>query len=67
MSYAHLILDEGSKVEILYQEGYETIHNAQLISRHRTAIYRELKRCPANQYQAQNTQEVANQRARHKG
>ncbi|TLQ40163.1 hypothetical protein FEZ33_09215 [Ruoffia tabacinasalis] len=46
---------------------YKINHIAQLIGRHRSTVYRELKRCPANQYIAQDTQEVANQSARHKG
>lgn len=67
MSYAHLTIEERSKIEILYQEGYKINHIAQLIGRHRSTIYRELKRCPTEQYKAQDTQEAANQRARHKG
>lgn len=67
MSYTHLTIEERSKTEILYQEGYKINRIAQLIGRHRSTIYRELKRCPTEQYKAQDTQEGANQRARLKG
>lgn len=67
MSYTHLTIEERSKIEILYQEGYKINRIAQLIGRHRSTIYRELKRCPSDQYQAQDTHEGANQRARLKG
>ena len=55
MSYAHLTIEERSKIEILYQEGYKINHIAQLIGCHRSTIYRELKRCPTEQYKAQET------------
>lgn len=45
-----------------YTVGFGTIISGSLVT-----IYRELKRCPSDQYQAQDTHEGANQRARLKG
>lgn len=41
MSYTHLTIEERSKIEVLYQEGYPISQIAKLLNRHRSTIYRE--------------------------
>ena len=44
MSYKHLTIEDRSKIEVLYQEGYTACQIAEAIGRYRSTIYRELKR-----------------------
>lgn len=67
MSYTHLTIEERSKIEVLYHEGYKITAIAKILSRHRSTIYRELNRTDSNTYNAQVCQENANQLARNKG
>ncbi|WP_028119610.1 helix-turn-helix domain-containing protein, partial [Hutsoniella sourekii] len=59
MSYKHLTIEDRSKIEVLYQEGYTVCQIAQAIGRHRSTIYRELKRVQSASYDAQLAQDNA--------
>mgnify|MGYP001638529154 FL=1 len=53
MSYKHLTIEDRSKIEILYHEGYTASQIAEAIGHHRLTIYRELKRVKSASYDAQ--------------
>lgn len=59
MSYKLLTIEDRSKIEVLYQEGYTVCQIAQAIGRHRSTIYRELKRVQSASYDAQLAQDNA--------
>ncbi len=59
MSYKHLTIEDRSKIEILYHEGYTASQIAEAIGRHRSTIYRELKRVKSTCYDAQLAQDNA--------
>ena len=40
MSYKHLSIEDRSKIEVLYHEGYTVSQIAEAIGRHRSMIYR---------------------------
>lgn len=56
MSYKHLTIEDRSKIEVLYQEGYTACQIAEAIGRYRSTIYRELKRVESVSYDAQLAQ-----------
>ena len=55
MSYKHLSIEDRSKIEVLYQD-YTVSQIAEAIGRHRSMIYRELKRVKSARYVAQLAQ-----------
>lgn len=59
MSYKHLTIEDRSKIEVLYHQGYTANQIAQAIGRHRSTIYRELKRVQSASYDAQLAQDNA--------
>lgn len=67
MSYKHLTIKDCSKIEVLYHEGYTVIQIAQAIGRHRSTIYRELKRVQSASYDAQLAQDDATKHQSLKG
>ena len=50
MSYKHLTIEDRSKIEVLYQQSYSANQIAEAIGRHRSTIYRELKRVKSDSY-----------------
>ena len=58
MSYKHLSIEDRSKIEVLYQD-YTVSQIAEAIGRHRSMIYRELKRVKSARYVAQLAQDNA--------
>ena len=67
MSYKHLTIEDRSKIEILYHEGYTASQIAEAIGRHRSMIYRELKRVKSDSYDAQLAQDNASEHQSLKG
>ncbi|XJS10920.1 IS30 family transposase [Aerococcaceae bacterium WGS1372] len=67
MSYTHLTIEDRSKIEVLYYEGYTASQIAEAIGRHRSTIYRELKRVKSASYDAQLAQDNATKHKSLKG
>lgn len=67
MSYTHLTIEERSKIEILHQEGYKPSKIAKILNRHRSSIYRELKRCETSVYSAIEADNAAQCNSQNKG
>lgn len=67
MRYKHLTIEDRSKIEVLYQEGYTECQIAEAIGRHRSTIYRELKRVESASYDAQLAQANATEHQSLKG
>ena len=67
MSYTHLTIEDRSKIEVLYQEGYKPSQIGQAIGRHRSTIYRELKRSQSHYYNAEMAQDHADELSALKG
>lgn len=67
MSYKHLTIEDRSKIEVLYHQGYKPNQIAQIIRRHRSTIYRELKRVQSASYDAQLAQKHTTKHQSKKG
>ena len=67
MSYKHLTIEDRSKIEVLYQQSYSANQIAEAIGRHRSTIYRELKRVESASYDAQLAQANATEHQSLKG
>ena len=59
MSYKHLTIEDRSKIEVLYHEGYTASQITEAVGRHRSTIYREFKRVKSDSYDAQLAQDNA--------
>src|SRR5699024_10535086 len=67
MSYKHLTIEDRSKIKVLYHEDYTVNQIAEAIGRHRSTIYRELKRVQPASYDTQLTQHNATEHQSLKG
>ena len=51
MSYKHLTINEGNKIEVLNKEGYSSRRIAKILGFHHSTISKKLKRCD-NEYES---------------
>ena len=66
MSHKHFTINERNKLEVLLKENYKISKIAKILNRHRTTIYREIKRING-EYYSENAQEDANTKSANKG
>ena len=59
-------INERNKLEVLLKENYKISKIAKILNRHRTTIYREIKRING-EYYSENAQEDANTKSANKG
>ena len=59
-------INERNKLEVLLKENYKISKIAKILNRHRTTIYREIKRING-EYSSENNQADANAKATNKG
>ena len=63
MSHKYFTINERNKLEVLLKENYKI---SKILNRHRTTIYREIKRING-EYSSENAQEDASTKAANKG
>ena len=66
MSHKYFTINERNKLEVLLKENYKISKIAKILNRHRTTIYREIKRING-EYSSENNQADANAKATNKG
>ena len=66
MSHKHFTINERNKLEVLLKENYKIFKIAKILNRHKTIIYREIKRI-SGKYSSENAQEDANTKSANKG
>ncbi|XJS10899.1 helix-turn-helix domain-containing protein [Aerococcaceae bacterium WGS1372] len=59
MSYKHCTVEDRSKIEVLYHQGYTASQIAQAIGCHRSTIYREPKWVQSASYDTQLAEDNA--------
>ena len=66
MSYEYFIINVRNKLEVLLKENYRISKIAKILNRHRSTIYREIKRIN-DEYTSENAQSDANTKAANRG
>ena len=66
MSHKYFTINERNKLEVLLKGNYKISKIVKILNRHRTTIYREIKRI-SGEYSSENAQENTNTKSANKG